>query len=193
VQSSLIDLVKASEGRALVLFTSHSALRTAYGGIKRPLEEQEILVLGQGIDGSPKQLLTALKENHRAVILGAASFWEGVDITGEALSLLVIARLPFPVPSDPIFQARSELFDQPFEQYALPQAVLRFKQGFGRLIRRKTDRGAVVVLDRRLSSRKYGESFTRSLPPCTMRELPARDLPGEVAAWLARQHVVPEP
>jgi DNA polymerase-3 subunit epsilon/ATP-dependent DNA helicase DinG len=186
VQTALIDLVRASEGRALVLFPSHAALRTAYNGIKRQLEEQEILVLGQGIDGAPRQLLQVLRENHRVVILGAASFWEGVDVTGEALSLLVIARLPFPVPSDPVFQARAEQFDQPFDQYALPQAILRFKQGFGRLIRRKTDRGALVVLDRRLRSRNYGDSFIRSLPSCTLRDVPLRDLPGEVAAWLAR-------
>ncbi len=186
VQSALIEMVQASEGRALVLFTSHAALRTAYNGIKRPLEEQEILVLGQGIDGPPRQLLATLRDNHRCVVLGAASFWEGVDVTGEALSLLVIAKLPFPVPSDPIYQARSELFDRPFDEFALPQAILRFKQGFGRLIRRKTDRGVLVVLDRRLRSKQYGEAFVRSLPSCTLRELPARELPDEVAAWLGR-------
>jgi len=185
VQTALIDLVRAADGRTLALFTSHGALRTAYMGIKRPLEEQEILVLGQGIDGTPKQLLGVLRANHRAVVLGAASFWEGVDVTGEALSLLVMAKLPFPVPSDPVFHARSELFDQPFEQYALPQAILRFKQGFGRLIRRKTDRGVMVVLDRRLRTRSYGEAFIRSLPPCRNRDLPLHDLPGLVASWLS--------
>lgn len=186
VQSTLIDVVRASEGRTLVLFTSHAALRTAYGGIKRALEDEQILVLGQGIDGTPRQLLSVLRENRRVCIMGAASFWEGVDVTGEALSLLVIARLPFPVPSDPIFQARSDLFDQPFEQYAVPQAVLRFKQGFGRLIRRKTDRGALVVLDSRLRTRKYGEAFLRALPPSTLREMPLRDLPAEISGWLAQ-------
>ncbi len=186
VQSALSEMVQASEGRALVLFTSHAALRTAYNGIKRTLEEQEILVLAQGLDGTPRQLLQTLRDNHRVVLLGAASFWEGVDVTGEALSLLVIARLPFPVPSDPVFQARSDLFDSPFEQYAVPQAILRFKQGFGRLIRRKTDRGVLVVLDRRLRSKKYGDSFLRSLPACTTRDVPSRELAGEVAAWLAR-------
>lgn len=186
VQSALIDAVTASEGRALVLFTSHAALRTAYGGIKRALEDQQILVLGQGLDGAPKQLLATLRDSPRVVVLGAASFWEGVDVTGDALSLLVIVRLPFPVPTDPVFQARSELFDTPFEQYALPQAVLRFKQGFGRLIRRKSDRGVMIVLDRRLRSRRYGESFVRSLPDCTLRDLPMRDLAGEVTAWLGR-------
>ena len=186
LQESIIDLVRASEGRALVLFTSHAALRTAYNGVKRPLEEQKILVLGQGIDGTPKQLLGALRDSHRTVVLGAASFWEGVDVTGEALSLLVVTRLPFAVPSDPVYQARSELFDMPFEQYAVPQAILRFKQGFGRLIRRKTDRGVIAVLDRRLRTKQYGESFIRSLPPCTLREAPMRELSDEVAAWLAR-------
>jgi DNA polymerase-3 subunit epsilon/ATP-dependent DNA helicase DinG len=190
LQSAIIDLVRASEGRALVLFTSHSGLRAAYQGIKRQLEEQEILVLGQGIDGAPRQLLSTLKQNHRTVILGAASFWEGVDVTGEALSLLIMARLPFSVPSDPVFQARSELFDQPFEQYALPQAILRFKQGFGRLIRRKTDRGVMVVLDRRLRSKRYGDAFLRSLPPCELREVPLRDLADETGAWLARPAAV---
>jgi DNA polymerase-3 subunit epsilon/ATP-dependent DNA helicase DinG len=184
-------MVRASEGRALVLFTSHSALRAAYQGIKRQLEEQQILVLGQGIDGAPRQLLATLRENHRTVVLGASSFWEGVDVTGEALSLLVIARIPFSVPSDPVFQARSELFDAPFEQYALPQAILRFKQGFGRLIRRKTDRGVMVVLDRRLRSKRYGETFLRSLPSCELREMPLRELAGDIASWLAMRPVAP--
>src|SRR5206468_3650952 len=93
--------------------------------------------------------------------------------------------LPFPVPSDPVFQARSELFDQPFEQYAVPQAILRFKQGFGRLIRSRTDRGVTVVLDRRLRSRCYGDAFIRSLPECTMRDVLLRDMAGEVSSWLA--------
>ncbi|MBI2723685.1 MAG: hypothetical protein HYX50_01350 [Chloroflexi bacterium] len=186
LQTAIIDLVRASEGRALVLFTSHAALRAAYQGIKRPLEEDGILVLGQGLDGSPRQLLSTLRGNHRTVLLGAASFWEGVDVTGEALSLLIIARIPFSVPTDPIFQARSELFDAPFEQYALPQAILRFKQGFGRLIRRKSDRGVLVVLDRRLRSRRYGEAFLRSMPPCDVRDMPLREMAAEAAAWLGR-------
>ena len=125
------------------------------------------------------------------MLLGAASFWEGVDVTGEALSLLIMARLPFAVPSDPVYKARSELFDQPFEQYALPQAILRFKQGFGRLIRRKTDRGVMVVLDRRFRSRKYGDAIVRSLPSCELRELPLRDMAGEVTAWLDRPGAAP--
>jgi DNA polymerase-3 subunit epsilon/ATP-dependent DNA helicase DinG len=185
LEAALIDVCRASQGRGLVLFTSHGTLQATYQAIKGPLEEDDILVLGQGIDGSPKSLLNTLREDHRTVILGTASFWEGVDVVGEALSLLVIARLPFSVPTDPIFASRSELFDEPFTQYALPQAVLRFKQGFGRLIRRKTDSGVVVVLDRRIRSKGYGRAFLQSLPPCTLREEPLRVMPQAVRDWLS--------
>jgi DNA polymerase-3 subunit epsilon/ATP-dependent DNA helicase DinG len=129
-------------------------------------------------------MLSALRENPRTVLLGTASFWEGVDIAGEALSLLVIARLPFAVPTDPIYQARSALYDEPFDEYALPQAVLRFRQGFGRLIRTKTDRGVLLVLDRRIRNRRYGEAFLRSLPRCSLQEMPSRDIAGAVESWL---------
>ena len=182
----LIETFRASQGRALVLFTSYGALNGVYEAIKAPLEAEGILVLGHGIDGSPRQMLTALRENPRTVLLGTASFWEGVDVIGEALSLLVIARLPFAVPSDPIYQARSALYDEPFEQYAVPNAILRFRQGFGRLIRSKTDRGVLLVLDRRLRARAYGDTFLRSLPRCTLRDLASREVAGAVEAWLTQ-------
>lgn len=184
LQQALIELVRASRGRALALFTSHSSLRAAHAGIKRALEEEQILVLGQNIDGSPRQLIRALREHPRTLVLGAASFWEGVDVVGEALSLLIIARLPFSVPDDPVFQARSELYDDPFNQYAVPQAVLRFKQGFGRLIRRKTDRGVMAVLDGRIHTKSYGQAFLRSLPPCTVHRAPVVQMGALVTQWL---------
>ena len=168
----------------MVLFTSHSALQTTYRAIKRPLEAEGILVLAQRMDGSPRQLIDRLKSHPETVLLGTNSFWEGVDIVGDALSLLVITRLPFSVPSDPVFAARSELFDDPFNAYAIPQAVLRFKQGFGRLIRSSTDRGVCVVLDRRTVSRRYGSSFVRSLPDCTVAVGPTSELPARATEWL---------
>ncbi len=180
----LVEACRASQGRALILFTSYGVLNAVYNEIKAPLESEGILVLGHGVDGSPRQMLAALRENPRTVILGTSSFWEGVDLAGEALSLLVIVRLPFAVPTDPIYQARSALYDQPFEEYALPQAILRFRQGFGRLIRSKTDRGVLIVLDRRLTGKRYGESFLRSLPRCTVRELASREVAGAIEAWL---------
>ena len=184
LQSALIELCRASQGRALALFTSHAALRIAHAAIRGPLGEQGIAVLGQGIDGTPQHLLHSLRRNTKTVILGTASFWEGVDVVGEALSLLILARLPFTVPSEPIFAARSAQFEDPFNEYALPQAVLRFKQGFGRLIRSKTDRGVVVVLDRRIKSKAYGRTFLESLPPCQVEEARLEELPQRVAGWL---------
>ena len=184
VEQVLIDLCRATGGRTLALFTSHAALRASYEAIRAPLQREDILVLGQGLDGSPRQLLQSLKSNPQSVLLGTASLWEGIDVVGEALSVLVMARLPFSVPTDPIFMARSELFNDPFNEYALPQAVLRFKQGFGRLIRSRSDRGAIVVLDRRIKSKYYGTAFLDSVPLCTAKSGPARQLPGEVVAWL---------
>ncbi|HET9013953.1 MAG TPA: helicase C-terminal domain-containing protein [Thermomicrobiaceae bacterium] len=184
LQEALVDLCRATRGRAMVLFTSHSALQATYRAIKRPLEAEGILVLGQRLDGSPRQLVERLKSHPETVLLGTNSFWQGVDVVGDALSLLVISKLPFSVPNDPVFAARSELVEDPFRDYAIPQAVLRFKQGFGRLIRSSADRGVCVVLDRRIVSRRYGNSFVRSLPDCTVEIGPAADLPGWAAQWL---------
>jgi Rad3-related DNA helicase len=134
---------------------------------------------------SRRQLLRTFRSNPRTVLLGSASFWEGVDVVGEALSVLVIAKLPFSVPTDPVFAARSETFEDPFNQYGLPQTVLKFKQGFGRLIRSRSDRGIVVILDRRLQTKSYGQAFLRSLPQCTVRRSPSAELPALARQWLA--------
>ncbi|HJX69537.1 MAG TPA: helicase C-terminal domain-containing protein, partial [Dehalococcoidia bacterium] len=183
VEQSLIELCRVTRGRTLVLFTSHAALRATYNAIQAPLEEEGILVLGQGINGSPKRLLDTFRAN-QSLLLGTASLWEGVDVVGKALSVLVIARLPFSVPTDPVFSARSELFEDPFNQYTLPQVVLKFKQGFGRLIRSRYDRGVMIVLDSRLQTKPYGRVFLQSLPRCTVRSGRLRQMPQEVVGWL---------
>ncbi|HEY0733592.1 MAG TPA: helicase C-terminal domain-containing protein [Herpetosiphonaceae bacterium] len=184
LEDALIDLATATGGRMLALFTSNTALRQTYRAIQEPLEDQEIVVLGQGLDGSRRSLLQRFKEHPRAVLLGTSSFWEGVDIVGDALSVLVITKLPFAVPSDPVFAARSELFDDAFTSYAVPQSILKFKQGFGRLIRSKEDRGVVAVLDRRLLTKRYGKLFLGSLPHCTTQQGPLKNLPLAAARWL---------
>jgi len=183
---TLVELIATLGGRTLVLFTSHGQLRQTHEALRAPMEAQRVILLGQNIDGSRARLLETFRAGPRAVLLGTSSFWEGVDVVGEALSCLVIARLPFAVPTDPVFAARSELFDDPFREYAVPQAILRFKQGFGRLIRSRTDRGVVAVLDRRLVSKSYGRAFLHSLPDCVVRTGPARDLPRSAEAWLLR-------
>jgi len=187
VEESLVRAGTASGGRALVLFTSHGALRASYRAVRGRLAEAGVRALAQGLDGTPQQLLDALRADTATAIFGTSSFWEGVDVVGDALSLLVIAKLPFSVPSDPVFAARAALSDDPFRGYSLPQAILRFKQGFGRLIRQRGDRGVAVVLDRRLRSKSYGAAFLKSLPACSMREAPIARLGDEVASWLARQ------
>lgn len=184
VEEALITLCTATGGRTLALFTANNALKQTYLGIQEALEEQEIAVLGQGIDGSRKALLERFKEFPRTVLLGTSSFWEGVDVVGDALSVLVIAKLPFSVPSDPIFAARSEQFKDPFNEYAVPQSILRFKQGFGRLIRSREDRGIVVVLDKRLLTKKYGQIFLHSLPDTKVRTGPLKQLPLLAARFL---------
>ncbi len=184
VHDTLISLCKATQGRALILFTSKSQLRRTYDAISRPLEQAGILVLAQYLDGSRRQLLENFKTMSRCVLLGTRSFWEGVDVIGDALSCLVIARLPFAVPSDPIIAARSETFDDSFNEYMVPQAVLSFRQGFGRLIRSATDRGVVVMLDRRVLTKSYGKIFLASLPKCTEIRGLSKDLPGAAEEWL---------
>jgi DNA polymerase-3 subunit epsilon/ATP-dependent DNA helicase DinG len=184
LSQSVIDLARAAQGRALVLFTSHSSLRAVHTLVQPALGGEGINVLGQGIDGSPRQMVRGLQSSPNTVLLGTASFWEGVDIAGEALSLLVMARLPFAVPTEPVFAARSALYDDPFGQYALPQAILRFRQGFGRLIRSKTDRGVLAVLDRRILSKSYGPDFVEALPGCTVRQAMLREMPDLVEGWL---------
>ncbi len=191
LEQAIIDLARATGGRMLVLFTSTNALRQTYRAIQEPLEDAGIAVLGQGIDGSRRSLLERFREFPGTVLLGTSSFWEGVDVVGDALSVLVIAKLPFSVPTDPIFAARSEQFDDPFSQYAVPQSILRFKQGFGRLIRSKDDRGVVAVLDRRLLTKKYGQTFLESLPHTTVRSGPLQRLPDLARRFLASGNGVP--
>ncbi len=184
--AAIVKLVRASEGRALALFTSHASLRRVAALARDELEGEGIGVMVQGRDGSAPQLTDNLIDNPRAVIFGTSSFWEGIDIRGQALSLIVIARLPFPVPTDPIHRARSDLYDDPFGDYSLPAAILRFRQGFGRLIRDREDRGVVALLDSRVRSKRYGADFLRALPPCTTLTADTDTLAAHSREWLAR-------
>ncbi|MDY7042219.1 MAG: helicase C-terminal domain-containing protein, partial [Chloroflexota bacterium] len=184
VEKTLIALARATRGRMLVLFTSYSQLRATSKIITPALVEDDIIVFSQGDGTSRAQLLENFRTTERAVLLGTRSFWEGIDVMGEALSCLVIARLPFSVPSDPIFAARAETFTDPFGEYSVPETILRFRQGFGRLIRSSTDRGVVVVLDKRLLTKRYGTAFLNSLPRCTTRKGPVDELPRLAEAWI---------
>ena len=184
LENVLVELGKTLKGHTLVLFTSHSALRGTARGIRGHLETEGIRVLAQGVDGSPRQIIERFTENPEAVMLGTSSFWEGVDLSGGILKALVLARLPFHVPTEPIFAARSAQYEDAFQRYALPQAVLRFRQGMGRLIRGSQDMGSIVVLDRRIIARAYGKAFLESIPQCTVKKTSMSAISGYAADWL---------
>lgn len=186
VESGIVRLAKATNGRMLVLFTSYAQLKRTAQVITGPLADAGIEVYEQGDGASANTLVENFRGATSAVLLGTRSFWEGVDIPGEALSALVIVKLPFDVPSDPIIAARSETFDDPFHEYSLPEAILRFRQGFGRLIRTQSDRGVVAIFDKRVISKPYGRMFLESLPECTIRNGAISDLPRAAAQWLNR-------
>jgi predicted DnaQ family exonuclease/DinG family helicase len=171
-------------GRTLVLFTSHRQLRDVHTALKHRIDLDEVLILGQGIDGQRRQLLKSFEEAERPLLLGTSTFWEGIDVPGEKLSCVIMVRLPFPVPTEPVYAARAERVRDGFAQLALPQAALRLKQGFGRLIRRSTDRGAVIILDNRILGRDYGKAFLEVLPPASRFIGPADEIAGRVGDWL---------
>jgi DNA polymerase-3 subunit epsilon/ATP-dependent DNA helicase DinG len=185
LERTIVDVVTRLHGRTLVLFTSRAHLKATHAALRDRLAAQGISLLAQGIDESSRtRLLETFRHGSRSVLFGTNAFWEGIDVVGDALSCVMVARLPFAVPTDPVYAARAEQFDNPFADFAVPQAVLRLKQGFGRLIRSRTDRGVVVVLDRRVVTRFYGQIFLRSLPPCSIKQGPSARAGLEAAEWL---------
>ena len=180
----LVDLAKSLGGRTMALFTSYSALRGVASRVRAPLMGEGIQVLAQSIDGRPQLLISRFAENPSSLLLGTSSFWEGVDLPTGVLKALVLTRLPFQVPTDPVVKARSDQYDDPFKEFSIPQAVLRFRQGIGRLIRNKGDKGAIVVLDRRITGRNYGDSFMKSIPPCTLKPSKLSNVGTLAAQWV---------
>lgn len=186
------DLAVVCQGRTLVLFTAHRVLREVYHRLKPAMEEQDILLLGHDIDGSRSKLVEEFKSSQRAVLFGAASFWEGLDVPGNALSCVVLVKLPFWPPNVPVVEARTEALREHkldgFLHFSLPEAVIKFKQGFGRLIRTKYDRGVVVVLDKRIIDKRYGQKFLNSLPVSTYSQGNKNSLLDQVRSMLVQQN-----
>ncbi|MDQ0192948.1 ATP-dependent DNA helicase DinG [Paenibacillus wynnii] len=186
---SLAEAAVTTRGRMMVLFTSYRMLRQVYDPLKEALSSQEITVLGQGIEGgSRSKLIRRFQDSSASVLLGTSSFWEGVDIPGEALTCLAIVRLPFQPPNHPLAEAKSELLQaqkkNPFMKLSVPQAVIRFKQGFGRLVRTAQDKGIVIVYDTRVIESYYGKYFLYSLPGPKMEHMLTDQMVPRIAEWL---------
>jgi len=182
--TAIEEAARALGGRTLALFTSHAAMRDVAQRLGS-LEDAGIAVLTQGVDGSRRSLLERFRAG-RSVLLGARSFWEGVDLPGDLLQCVVVARLPFEVPDDPLVEGRSERYEDPFREYQLPQAALRLRQGVGRLIRTATDRGVVLLCDRRIITREYGPTLLASLPTGRARRVTLGEVGPAVRAHCGR-------
>ncbi|OHB74478.1 MAG: hypothetical protein A2Z25_22815 [Planctomycetes bacterium RBG_16_55_9] len=176
---ALKKYVLKTQGRAFVLFTSYAMLDQIAQKLSGWLAENHIELLQQGSDVDRTALLKRFKEDGKSVLFGTDSFWQGVDVPGEALSNVIIVRLPFAVPDQPLLAGRLEQIQQrggnPFRDYQLPSAIIKFKQGFGRLIRSKTDTGIVVILDARIVNKSYGPQFLAAIPKCKIEIVPAKN------------------
>ena len=180
----ILELAVSLDGRVMGLFTSYTQLRQTTHNLAARMAAGGFRVFSQS-DGSSRQLLLeGFMNTEKSILLGTKSFWEGVDIPGDKLSALVIARLPFAVPNDPLISSRMEQYSDSFKQYQIPEAIITFRQGFGRLIRSASDRGVVVVMDSRLTSKPYGAHFVGALPECTTVRAPLASLREHVAKWL---------
>ncbi|MBO0708714.1 MAG: hypothetical protein J2P44_10145, partial [Candidatus Dormibacteraeota bacterium] len=188
-EQALPDIVagiaRRADGGTLVLFTSHHQLRSVNEALHQRADLDDVRILAQGVDGPRRQVLQTFAAARRGLLLGTASFWEGIDLPGDQLRCVVVVRLPFPVPTEPVYAARAERLRDPFRQLALPLATLRLKQGFGRLIRRSDDRGVVVILDARVVWRDYGRAFLEALPEATRLQAPLGEVGPDMEAWLA--------
>ncbi len=184
LDDALIQLATALEGQLVALFTSHAALRSSYAAIKPLLEARGILVLGQGVDGSPRQLWQVYQNQERVVLLGAGSFWDGVDDISRSPACLVIARLPMPVLNDPPIAARAEQYSDQLHQLTVPVAALRVRRALNWIVWNDTKRNVVVLFDRRVISKEYGSMVLHSLPRCSQRQAAVSHMPETTLDWL---------
>ncbi len=186
---SLSEVAIVTKGRMLILFTSNRMLKQIYAGMKDYLKAYGITVLGQGVDSGNRSKLTRMfQDNKMCVLLGTSSFWEGVDIPGDALSCLAIIRLPFQPPNHPLVEAKCENIkkrnENPFMKFSVPQAVIRFKQGFGRLVRRASDKGIVIIYDTRVIETFYGKHFLYSLPGPKIEHMTTEQMLPRIEQWM---------
>ena len=192
VADAVIRTVLVTEGRCFVLFTSQDMLRKTVDLIQDTQLLDDYMLFAQGISsGSRMRLLKSFQRFQKSVLFGTNSFWEGVDVPGDALRAVVVVRLPFTSPDEPVFKAKSEMISKeginPFLHYALPEAVLRLRQGFGRLIRSKEDQGLFIVLDRRIETKSYGQEFLDALPDVGVSKVSLEKMVTDIEHWYNKQ------
>ena len=184
VAENIYNAAMAAGGRTMALFTSYSSLRSVFRLLKEKYSNDHLDILAQGTSGNPRQLIERIKRHPETVLLGTSSFWEGIDVRGDSLQVLIITRLPFEVPTDPVYSARSERYANPFMEYALPNAIIRFRQGFGRLVRSNQDKGTVFILDSRVVNSRYGHRFIKALPQMEIKRPESKEVENVVSNWL---------
>jgi len=184
LEAALVQLASTLEGQLVVLFTSHAALRASHSAVRPLLEAQGILILAQGIDGSPRQLWQVFKEQERVVLFGTGSFWDGLDEVSRTPACIFITRLPMPVLNDPPIAARAEHYSDQLHQLTVPVAALRLRRTLNRLAWSDTKRNAIVLFDRRIISKEYGSAILHTLPHCSTRQSGVSVLPETVLDWL---------
>ncbi|MFJ7406631.1 MULTISPECIES: ATP-dependent DNA helicase DinG [unclassified Lysinibacillus] len=188
VAHAITRTVRMTEGRCFVLFTAQDMLRKTVELIQDSELLDDYMLFAQGVTGGSRmRILKSFQKFSQAVLFGTNSFWEGVDVPGDALSSVIVVRLPFSSPEEPVFKARAKHLTMQgrnsFTELSLPEAIMRFKQGFGRLIRSSQDKGAFIVLDRRISTKSYGKEFIHALPPIDVRKLQLPELLKELSNW----------
>lgn len=189
ITEHIISIAEATKGRMMILFTSYEMLKKTYNLVKESGLLDDFVLIGQGVSGGSRTRLTRnFQRFDKAILFGTSSFWEGVDLPGEDLSCLVMVRLPFSPPDEPLTEAKCEFIQKeggnPFYEYSLPEAVLRFKQGFGRLIRTNQDRGVFIIFDRRITTTSYGKAFLQSIPAVPVLKQDINDTIQFIHAWL---------
>ncbi|MFJ8235204.1 ATP-dependent DNA helicase DinG [Ureibacillus sp. NPDC094379] len=193
ISMAITRIVRSTEGRSFVLFTSQDMLKKTVELIQESELLNDYVLFAQGVTGGSRmRLLKSFQKFNHSVLFGTNSFWEGVDVPGDGLASVIIVRLPFSSPDEPSFKAKSmDLQAQglnAFTNLSLPEAIIRFKQGFGRLIRSSKDKGVLVVLDRRIDTKSYGKEFLDALPPISVQKLPLQNMVLELEHWYNNKH-----